>query len=83
MYLKLWISSVMYKEKDVILVDDMVDTAGTLVKAAEVLKRKKDCKFCYGLLYTWCIIRTTYDRIEKGDGWWVSYFWHNSYTKRC
>ena len=26
--------------KDVILVDDMVDTAGTLVKAAEVLKQK-------------------------------------------
>ena len=26
--------------KDVILVDDMVDTAGTLVKAAEVLKSK-------------------------------------------
>lgn len=26
--------------KDVILVDDMVDTAGTLVKAAEVLKKK-------------------------------------------
>lgn len=28
------------KGKDVILVDDMVDTAGTLVKAAEVLKEK-------------------------------------------
>ena len=28
------------KGKDVILVDDMVDTAGTLVKAAEVLKKK-------------------------------------------
>ena len=28
------------KGKDVILVDDMVDTAGTLVKAAEVLKQK-------------------------------------------
>ncbi len=26
--------------KDVILVDDMVDTAGTLVKAAEVLKKR-------------------------------------------
>ena len=28
------------KGKDVILVDDMVDTAGTLVKAAEMLKSK-------------------------------------------
>ncbi|XPV67939.1 MAG: ribose-phosphate pyrophosphokinase [Halarcobacter sp.] len=28
------------KDKDVILVDDMVDTAGTLVKAAEVLKKR-------------------------------------------
>ncbi|MFY9093061.1 ribose-phosphate pyrophosphokinase, partial [Aliarcobacter butzleri] len=28
------------KGKDVILVDDMVDTAGTLVKAAEVLKKR-------------------------------------------
>lgn len=29
------------KGKDVILVDDMVDTAGTLVKAAEVLKKEE------------------------------------------
>ena len=28
------------KGKDVILVDDMIDTAGTIVKAAEVLKKK-------------------------------------------
>ena len=40
------------KGKDVILVDDMIDTAGTIVKAAEVLKRKR-CNKCYGMLYSW------------------------------
>ena len=51
--------------KDVILVDDMVDTAGTLVKAAEVLKARgaTSVMACctHGVLSG-----PAYDRIEKG-----------------
>lgn len=54
------------KGKDVILVDDMVDTAGTLVKAAEVLKRRgaTSVMACctHGVLSG-----PAYDRIEKGE----------------
>ena len=54
------------KGKDVILVDDMVDTAGTLVKAAEVLKEKgaNSVMACctHGVLSG-----PAYDRIEKGE----------------
>ena len=53
------------KGKDVILVDDMVDTAGTLVKAAEVLKQKgaTSVMACctHGVLSG-----PAYDRIENG-----------------
>ena len=54
------------KGKDVILVDDMVDTAGTLVKAAEVLKEKgaTSVMACctHGVLSG-----PAYERIEKGE----------------
>lgn len=53
------------KGKDVILVDDMVDTAGTLVKAAEVLKQRgaTSVMACctHGVLSG-----PAYDRIENG-----------------
>lgn len=52
--------------KDVILVDDMVDTAGTLVKAAEVLKNRgaTSVMACctHGVLSG-----PAYERLEKGD----------------
>jgi ribose-phosphate pyrophosphokinase len=52
--------------KDVILVDDMVDTAGTLVKAAEVLKSRgaSSVMACctHGVLSG-----PAYERIEKGS----------------
>ena len=54
------------KGKDVILVDDMIDTAGTIVKAAEVLKRKgaNSVMACctHGVLSG-----PAYERIEKGE----------------
>jgi len=52
--------------KDVILVDDMVDTAGTLVKAAEVLKSRgaTSVMACctHGVLSG-----PAYERLDKGD----------------
>ncbi|RXJ81720.1 ribose-phosphate pyrophosphokinase [Arcobacter sp. F2176] len=52
--------------KDIILVDDMVDTAGTLVKAAEVLKGKgaNSVMACctHGVLSG-----PAYERLDKGD----------------
>lgn len=54
------------KGKDVILVDDMVDTAGTLVKAAEVLKSRgaTSVMACctHGVLSG-----PAYDRLNNGD----------------
>ena len=51
--------------KDVILVDDMVDTAGTLVKAAEVLK-KKGANSVMACCTHGVLSGQAYDRIEKG-----------------
>ncbi|MGB9801391.1 MAG: ribose-phosphate diphosphokinase, partial [Arcobacter sp.] len=52
--------------KDIILVDDMADTAGTLVKAAEVLKNKgaNSVMACctHGVLSG-----PAYERLENGD----------------
>ncbi len=53
------------KDKDVILVDDMVDTAGTLVKAAEVLK-KKGANSVMACCTHGVLSGPAYDRIEKG-----------------
>lgn len=53
------------KGKDVILVDDMVDTAGTLVKAAEVLK-KKGATSVMACCTHGVLSGPAYDRIEKG-----------------
>ena len=54
------------KGKDVILVDDMVDTAGTLVKAAEVLK-KKGANSVMACCTHGVLSGQAYDRIEKGE----------------
>lgn len=51
--------------KDVILVDDMVDTAGTLVKAAEVLK-KKGANSVMACCTHGVLSGPAYDRIENG-----------------
>ena len=51
--------------KDVILVDDMVDTAGTLVKAAEVLK-KRGAASVMACCTHGVLSGPAYDRIEKG-----------------
>ena len=53
------------KGKDVILVDDMVDTAGTLVKAAEVLK-KKGANSVMACCTHGVLSGQAYDRVEKG-----------------
>lgn len=53
------------KGKDVILVDDMVDTAGTLVKAAEVLK-KKGATSVMACCTHGVLSGPAYDRIENG-----------------
>jgi len=53
------------KGKDVILVDDMVDTAGTLVKAAEVLK-KMGASSVMACCTHGVLSGPAYDRIEKG-----------------
>ncbi|CAI8206982.1 MAG: Ribose-phosphate pyrophosphokinase [Arcobacter lacus] len=54
------------KGKDVILVDDMVDTAGTLVKAAEVLK-KKGATSVMACCTHGVLSGPAYDRIENGQ----------------
>jgi ribose-phosphate pyrophosphokinase len=44
------------KGKDVIIVDDMIDTSGTLVEAAKTLRETwswKNICFCY----SWCLFR--------------------------
>lgn len=51
--------------KDVILVDDMVDTAGTLVKAAEVLK-KKGATSVMACCTHGVLSGPAYERIENG-----------------
>ena len=51
--------------KDVILVDDMVDTAGTLVKAAEVLK-KKGANSVMACCTHGVLSGPAYDRISEG-----------------
>jgi len=52
--------------KDVILVDDMVDTAGTLVKAAEVLK-KKGATSVMACCTHGVLSGPAYDRIASGS----------------
>lgn len=54
------------KGKDVILVDDMVDTAGTLVKAAEVLK-KKGANSVMACCTHGVLSGPAYERVEKGE----------------
>ena len=54
------------KDKDVILVDDMVDTAGTLVKAAEVLK-KKGATSVMACCTHGVLSGPAYERINKGE----------------
>lgn len=54
------------KGKDVILVDDMVDTAGTLVKAAEVLK-KRGATSVMACCTHGVLSGPAYERIEKGE----------------
>ena len=52
--------------KDVILVDDMIDTAGTIVKAAEVLKAKGATSVMACCTHP-VLSGPAYQRIEKGD----------------
>lgn len=52
--------------KDVILVDDMVDTAGTLVKAAEVLK-KKGANSVMACCTHGVLSGPAYDRLTDGE----------------
>ena len=54
------------KGMDVILVDDMVDTAGTLVKAAEALK-KKGANSVMACCTHGVLSGPAYERIEKGE----------------
>ena len=54
------------KGKDVILVDDMIDTAGTIVKAAEVLK-KKGANSVMACCTHGVLSGPAYERIEKGE----------------
>jgi ribose-phosphate pyrophosphokinase len=52
--------------KDVILVDDMIDTAGTIVKAAEVLKKKGAASVMACCTHA-VLSGPAYERIEKGE----------------
>ncbi len=52
--------------KDVILVDDMIDTAGTIVKAAEVLKAKGATSVMACCTHP-VLSGPAYERIEKGE----------------
>jgi len=52
--------------KDVILIDDMIDTAGTIVKAAEVLK-KKGANSVMACATHPVLSGPAYDRIEGGE----------------
>jgi len=54
------------KDKDVLLVDDLVDTAGTLVSAIEALKRKGARKI-YGSITHPLLSGSAIERIEKSD----------------
>ncbi len=53
------------KGKDVILIDDMIDTAGTLVKAADVLKKRGATSVMACCTHA-VLSGPAYDRIEKG-----------------
>ncbi|NLC28439.1 MAG: ribose-phosphate pyrophosphokinase [Campylobacteraceae bacterium] len=52
--------------KDIILVDDMIDTAGTIVKAAEVLKKRGATSVMACCTHP-VLSGPAYDRIEKGE----------------
>ncbi len=52
--------------KDVILVDDMIDTAGTIVKAAEALKKKGATSVMACCTHP-VLSGPAYERIEKGE----------------
>lgn len=52
--------------KDVILVDDMIDTAGTIVKAAKVLKQKGATSVMACCTHA-VLSGPAYERIESGD----------------
>jgi len=52
--------------KDVILIDDMIDTAGTMVKAASALKKKGATSVMACCTHA-VLSGPAYDRIEKGD----------------
>lgn len=54
------------KDKDVLLVDDLIDTAGTLVSAIEALKRKGAGKI-YGSITHPLLSGPAIERIEKSD----------------
>ncbi|MEA2028677.1 MAG: ribose-phosphate diphosphokinase, partial [Campylobacterota bacterium] len=54
------------KDKDVILIDDMVDTAGTMVKAATALKNLGATSVMACCTHP-VLSGPAYDRIEKGD----------------
>ena len=54
------------KGKDVILVDDMIDTAGTIVKAAKVLKEKGATSVMACCTHP-VLSGPAYDRIAKGE----------------
>ena len=53
------------KGKDVILIDDMIDTAGTLVKAADVLKKRGATSVMACCTHA-VLSGPAYERIEKG-----------------
>ncbi len=54
------------KGKDVILLDDMIDTAGTIVKAAKVLKQKGANSVMACCTHA-VLSGNAYERIEKGE----------------
>ncbi len=51
-------------DRDVVLIDDICDTAGTLTKAAKLLKDKGRQK-CKGIMYTSCLSGNAYTNIEN------------------
>ena len=49
---------------DVVLVDDMIDTAGTICKAAQIIKEKRG-QFCQGHMYAPYLVRKCLREFRK------------------
>ena len=69
--------------KNVILVDDMIDTGGTLSKAADLMM-ERGANFCdVQSVRTLCFLERLIERIENSSFNRVNCFRYNSFKTRC